>query len=203
MANLDPAHYPDPFFIFVDQANWLTAHNLNVSGALFSTPSTGSAHDFRPFIPNPDFTGDISPFLARVMSAYRLEYDAEQVRRTHAPEAPSRLGAVFAFGSYADCEHVANKHGLGWDLAQVEQFRPAPGLPIAVRKVNMEIVSLMNGHYTLGSWDQQPLVTIWSAYWRGETSITVDVPAPPPQGRRQETSGCIWEYLVDGRVLRV
>ncbi len=80
---------------------------------------------------------------------------------------------MFALGSYADCERVAQKHD--WDLAQVEQFRPAPDLPIAVRKVNMEIVSLMRGSYTLASWDAQSLDAIWSAYWRGEPTITVDV----------------------------
>lgn len=201
MPNLDPADYPDPFFIFVNEASPMTWHNFNLTGSFSSSPRTGSPDDFLMFIPNPNFTGFISPFLHGVTNDYRLEWDAEQARRAHAPDAPSRLGAVFAFGSYADCERVATKYG--WDLAQVEQFRPARGEAIAVGNVNMEIVSLMRAAYTLGSWDAQSLDAIWSAYWRGETTITVDVPAPPPQLRQQATSDCIWEYLIDGRVVRV
>jgi hypothetical protein len=170
VANLDPADYPDPFFIFVNQASPMTWHNLKLTGSFSSAPRTGSPDDFLMFIPNPNFAGFISPFLHGVTSDYRLEWDAEQARRTHAPEAPSRLGAVFAFGSYADCERVTQKRG--WDLAQVEQFSLVQGDPIAVRKVNMEIVSLMRAAYTLGSWDAQSLDAIWSAYWRGETTIT-------------------------------
>lgn len=201
MANLDPSEHPDPFFIFVSQSSPTTWLNFNLNGAFFSTPATGSADDFLPFVPNPNFAGSLSPFLANVMTDYRLEWDAEHARRAHAPEAPSRLGAVFAFGSYADCQRVSQIHG--WDLAQVERFRPALGVPIAVRRVNMEIVSLMRSAYTLAAWDAQSLDAIWSAYWRGEATITVDVPAPPPQLRQQATCNCIWEYLIDGRVEKV
>jgi hypothetical protein len=201
MPNLDPSDYPDPFFIFVGQSNPMTWNNFSLNGAFFSAQGTGSPDDFLPFIPNPNFTGDISPFLLSVMTDYRLEWDVEQARRVHASDAPSRLAAVYAFGTYADCECVAKKYQ--WDLGRVHAFRPAPGVPIAVRKVNMEFVSLMRLAYTLGSWDAQSLDRIWSAYWSGEPTLTVDVPAPPPKLRQQATSECIWEYLIDGRVVKV
>jgi hypothetical protein len=104
VPNLDPLDYPDPFFIFVNQASPMTWHNLNITRTLFSSPETGSPDDYLMFIPNPNFTGFISPFLNNVTSDYRLEWDAEQSRRKHAPDARSRLGAVFALGSYADCD---------------------------------------------------------------------------------------------------
>jgi hypothetical protein len=201
MPNLDPSESPKSFFIFVDQSNTVTWHNFNFTRSLFSAPSAGSSDDVLMFIPNPSFNGFISPFLNNVTSNYRLEWEVEQARRIHAPEAPSRLAALFAFGTYADCERVSQKHG--WSLDEVHEFQPAPSVPISIRKVNMEIVSVMRGAYTAGSWDAQSLDAIWSAYWRGETSITVDVPAPPPELRRQMTSECIWEYLVDGRLERV
>jgi hypothetical protein len=201
VPNLDPGAYPDPFFIFVNQAAPMTWNNFNLTGTFCSVSATGSPDDYLMFVPNPNFTGFLSPWLHNVTSDYRLEWDAEQARRRHAPESPSRLGAVFAFGSYADCERVAQKYT--WDLAEVEKFRPVPNQPIEVRQVNMEIVSLMRPAYTLGSWDAQTLDAIWSAYWGGGQTIAVDVPAPPPQLRRQETSDCIWEYLIDGCVEKI
>jgi hypothetical protein len=61
MPNLDPADYPDPSFIFVGQTNPMTWHNFALNGAFFSAQGTGSPDDFLPFIPNPNFKGDISP----------------------------------------------------------------------------------------------------------------------------------------------
>jgi hypothetical protein len=202
VSNLDPTDYPDPFFIFVNHASPTTLHNFNINGAFFSTPSTGSPDDFLPFIPNRKFPGELSPFLHGVTSAYRLEWNAEQARLTYAPEAPSRLGAVFAFGSYAECKKVVSKYPGGWDLGEVERFRPAPELPIVVRKVNMEIVSLLRTAYVRGSMDERSEDAIWAAYWGGEASASLDVQAPSLTSRERLTSGCIWEYLIDGRVER-
>jgi len=134
MPNLDPESYPDPFYIFVDQANATTYNNFNTTGQFCSAamaaagdPATWADYadgrfDFLPFIPNPQFAGFLSPFVSDLITAYRVEYDAEQARRVHAPEAPSRLSAVFAFGSYAECEEVSQTHG--WPLAEVKEFKP-------------------------------------------------------------------------------
>ncbi len=64
----------------------------------------------------------------------------------------------------------------------------------------MEIVSLMRAAYPLAAWAAHSLDAIWAAYWHGEETISVDVPAPPPQLRQQATCDCIWEHLIDGRI---
>lgn len=199
MPNLDPSAYPDPFFIFVSKANPATWHNLQFTGGLFSIPVADSLDECFPLMPNPKFSGAVSPFALNLMTGFRVEWDAECARRQHAPEAPSRVGAIYAFGTYADCERAAQEHG--WDIAQVERFRPAPGVPITVRKVNMEIVSLMRGVYASAAWDEQSIRDVWSRYWNGESSLTVQIPGQ--QGPQSVTSGCIWEYLIDGRVVKV
>lgn len=201
MPNLDPADYPDPFFIFVDHASPTTWHNFNLTGRFCAALAAGTPDDFLMFVPNPRFAGFISPFLNNITIDYRVEWDAEQARRFHAPDAPSRLSAVYAFGSYADCQTASQKHQ--WSLAEVERFRAVPDPGLRIRKVNMEIVSVMRTSYRLGTWAPDVLDTIWSAYWNGTGDVTVEVPVPPPTLRQEVPSGCIWEYLIDGCVERI
>lgn len=123
MPNVDLASYPDPFYIFVDHASPMTWHNFNLTGR-FCSAAVAAASDpatlndtwprsstSLPFVPSAGFSGFVSPFLNNLITDYRVEWDAEQARRVHAPDAPSRLSAVFAFGSHADCQLVSKSMG--------------------------------------------------------------------------------------------
>jgi hypothetical protein len=211
MGNLEPAKYPDPFYIFVKQANFMTWHNFNL-GQFCSSAFAEATNDptkvddylngrleVLPFVPNPALTGFVSRFANNVSTYYRVEWDAEHARRVHAPEAPSRLSAVYALGSYTDCQAVAQAYG--WSLEQVETFRAVEHPLLRIRRVNMEIVRLARELYSVASWGPEDIDAIWSAYWNGADDLTLDVPVPPDR-RETSSSGCIWEYLIDGCVMK-
>ena len=65
MGNLEPAEYPEPFYIFVKQASVVTWNNFNITGQFCSAAFAAASDpakvndyqngtlDFLPFVPNP------------------------------------------------------------------------------------------------------------------------------------------------------
>ena len=213
MPNLDRDHYPDTFFVFVNDSLVGTWNNFHLTGQFCSAASGAAADeklaraydnnelDFLPFLPNASAFPFMSPFHVNVIANYRVEHDAEVARRVHAPEAPSRLSSVYAFGSYDQCEAVSAVHD--WPLATVREFKLVDAPFTRVRRVNMEIVSLARGVYPLAGWGLDELDAIWRSYWGGFGPITVEIPVPPPTLREQVSSGCIWEYLIEGCIQKI
>jgi hypothetical protein len=66
----------------------------------------------------------------------------------------------------------------------------------------MEIISMMRTAYGAGYWAGDALDEIWGAYWSGHGNLEVEVPTPDGKHRQRIASGEIWEYLIDGRLLR-
>ena len=197
MGNLLECEYPERLFVFANRSSFITDHNLRVSGRLFSATGVGpGGYDTLPFILNPAWGGAVSPYLSGAIVGYRAEYDAELVRRKYAPDAPSRLTSIFAFGDRESCERAAAAYD--WSLDQVEEFRLVPSKDLNVWRVNMEIVSLARGVYGRAAWDSEGMEAFWRAYWGGGDSFTVEVPQPP--GSIMMTSGCLWEYLIEGSI---
>lgn len=156
--------------------------------------------DYLPFVPNPAYFGFMNPFGAGVTSEYQLELDAEMVRRRLYPLAPSRLSAIYAFGDYDTCREVSTRYN--WPLTEVKPFRLAKHEDVRVTKVNMEIVSLARSAYEGdGFLEGEDLVALWRSYWSGVGSIEMELPYG--EMRRQVSSGCIWEYLVEGIVAAI
>lgn len=198
MPNLEPDNYPELLYVFVPPTNWLAQHNLTYTGRLFSSTAAGlpQGADNLPFLPNPAFGGALSPFLSGVINHYRVEHDVEAVRRRVAPEAPSRLTSVYAFGDEESCHAAADAHG--WKLDTVQKFRLVEDLPLRVRRVNMEIVSLGRLAYATADLTDPDIEQLWTAYWNGDDHISMDLPTPPTH--QTFHSGCIWEYLIDGYI---
>ncbi|MBN1869841.1 MAG: hypothetical protein JW847_04615 [Candidatus Omnitrophica bacterium] len=62
------------------------------------------------FIPNPDFTGDITPFQFNIMREYMAEYNLELGREAHFKNHPSRLNAIYLFESSDEARHYYQVH---------------------------------------------------------------------------------------------
>lgn len=218
---------PDIFHVFVSRAGFWTRHNLDFTGCLISgglaaafpetvppatvmmyDPGPEAPHgdalqeafvdgslDYLQFTPNAYYFGWPTPFASTAVSGYRVEYDAEVCRRYRAPLKPSRLSAVFAFADLDTC--TAASRAYRWNLDEVQQFRLRDHPHNRVARANMEIVSLMLYAYPRGSWGPEELDDVWSAYWNEATEVTVEVPV---DGTIFEplTSGCLWEYLIEG-----
>jgi hypothetical protein len=202
---------PPELFIFVDRTSLATRNNYELTGGftsrcaeLIATPDGARQYDageidLLPFRQNPDQYPFLSPFVLRLITEQWIEYEAERLRRTLCPWAPSRMSAVYAFGDREACVEVASKYG--WDLRSVRRFKPLMELPLRAIRVNMEIVSLMRGIYRLASWDVEASNHIWSQYWLGSENLQLDTPGTEGFGtRRTWNSGAIWEWLIEGRV---
>ena len=156
--------------------------------------------DLLPFKQNPDQYPWLSPFVVRLIAEQWVEYEAERLRKTLCPRAPSRLSAIYAFGDSESCREAARKYG--WDLRSVRRFKPAPDLPLRAVRVNMEVVSLMRRIYRLASWQVEDADHIWTHYWQGGENLQLETPDLQGfVGRRVWDSDVIWEWLVEGRLI--
>jgi len=200
---------PEIFYIFVSQTNLMAQHNLKFtkqfsSGTVFdwSNPEfveryNNGAVDYLPFIINQNKTCHVlSAFENSITAEYRVEYNAEMQRYLHFNLCPSRLSAIYAFGSYSECETVSKKYG--WDLSSVRQFQIIDSPLTRIAKVNMEIVSLDRYAQRISMCDGPTIEVTWAAYWKGMSGIEVELPTV--EGRQVFRSGLIWEYLIEGVV---
>jgi len=214
MGNLDRNQVPETFYVFVNQANTMTWNNFNLTGQFLSSsfvaatePSTAQDYaegrlEILPFVRNTNYVPTfMSSFLAGILAPLGVEIDAERYRLLLAPEAPSRLSCIYAFGAPGDCEMAARHYG--WPLGKVHEFKALPDEHMTVRRVNMQIVSLARTAYASSSTDESVVAALWSAYWKGLDNVVLELPSPPPTLRSQRASGCLWEYLIDGRLQRV
>lgn len=204
---------PEEFFIFVNQLHPQAAHNYRITHTFTSrfypllvteegrrALDNGDVDPF-PFVPNPKMYPDLSPFTVSAMNEYRIEWDAEQVRRHRFPLKPSRLSAIFAFEDEHACIEAANKYR--WPLEEVRRFKlKDPEGQARFSKVNMEIVSLMRHVYPLAAWGATDVYNIWAHYWSSGGELPVEIPdLRQGQAWRRLNSGVIWEWLIEGQVV--
>lgn len=192
----------------------MAQHNLRTTGAMVSAGVTAAeiSPEFRaeyesgmalyaPLIPNANLKMPaMSLFSIAITSTYEIEYDAEYVRFREFARAPSRFSSLYAFGSQEDCEAASRLYQ--WPLEAVRSFELVPHSLNRVRRVNMEIVSLMRTAYRLASWSREQRDATWRHYWSGGGEYSIEVPVLQHGAvvRRQLSSGVIWEYLIEGRL---
>lgn len=199
---------PGTFYVFVNQFNPITFHNFNLTKCFTSAAFTylsmsqvfvekyiEGTVDYLRFKPNESDCKIISPYTLTAINDYRVEYDAETYRRYRVSLYPSRLSAVYAFGSYETCVEVNQKYN--WDLTSVYQFKLLDNPFNRVIKVNMEHVSLARYAYKLSMMEAQAIEYIWESYWSGRGNISFELPTSNFQ-RKVFNSDVIWEYLVEG-----
>lgn len=203
---------PSEFFIFVNRTLPVTRNNFEINktftsrfAELLQTPEGQQKVDrFEvdplPFKQNPDQYPFMSPFVMNLVAEQWIEWEAERVRRNVAPQAPSRLSALYAFEDEATCRTVAAKHS--WDLASVRRFEINTSLAWRAIRVNMEVVSLMRSLYVRASWQTADADLIWSHYWLGGEDFPLEIPSTQALGQRETFhSGVIWEWLIEGQVV--
>lgn len=217
LINIDE-EAPEEFYIFVSQSNLLTQWNFNVTKTFSSSGFTSCCNDKKfeekfkdgsaSYLPFGKCQVDslfLSPFLLKTILNYRIEYDAEIYRKDNCPLYPSRISAVFAFGSIESCEIAAERHK--WLMANVRKFRIKEWPLTRVAKVNMEHVSLANFAYINSSMTAGSIENFWSRYWKGFDEIIIEIPfnfveidSSPTIERQKFKPEVLWEYLIEGVV---
>ncbi len=200
------------FYVFVDKYRPITVLNLEntkcFASAAYSNCSLDKNFlkkylegnvDYLPFIPHKKELKIISPYCLSAINEYWVEYDAELCRKRYYPKYPSRLYAIFAFGDYETCEKVRRIYD--WNLSTVKKFRLEIDNFTRVIKVNMEIVSLMRTAYKHGFFDNKTKNDIWKNYWDGTGDIDLELPVGSE--RKIRSSGVIFEYLIEGKLVLI
>lgn len=203
---------PKNYFVFVDLNNVSTLHNLEFVGQIISAGYTSAVSEphlreqylngtanYLPFVVNEQRSTDFASFYCTSMiSTYRVEYDAELKRLASFPDRPSRLSAIYAFATKADCIRAHKLYE--WDLSSVRKFTLLPDALTKVAKLNMEIISLMRFCYPRAMQLSEGIDRIWMHYWSGRGNLDVDIPGVPLNTRKLMPSGEIWEYLIEGKL---
>jgi hypothetical protein len=147
--------------------------------------------DYLPFVQNPTWLGQWSVPGRSVSLRYRLDHDAELVRRQHFPAYPSRLSAVFAFADEDSCRTAASS--LAWDLTARREFELLPNPRNRVVRLNMHAYTAARNIYmTECDITPEEREQLWLPYWRGES--------PPLSPLPDEYAEPLWEYLIEGEL---
>jgi len=202
---------PDIFYIFVNQYNPITVHNLNFTKCFTSAAYAycGSSDDFikkylngtatyLPYKLNEMDLKFLSPYFLSAINDYKIEYDAENYRAQNFPLYPSRFSAIYAFGDYETCELVSQKYN--WDISTVKKFKLDKDLLTRVVKVNMEIISLSRLAYKISMVNNETINTIWNNYWSGNGNFQIELPSTNMHHKIYQAND-FFEYLIEGKII--
>lgn len=211
---------PKSLYVFIDPETYHAHWNLKITKSIFSSgyPYIPDNKEYLlrylngtypPYPINPDTQPDTdtpSPFLNNLFRRaqqheFDFENDLERVRKTLFPSLPSRLTAIFAFGSYEDCQNVGNRYK--WDLSTIKEFTLQRNILNKVAIANMNLISLVRPLYKKRIPNQAISDAIWGDYWSGSDKLQVDLlpfDAPIKEKIMEDLSEPCWEYIIEGRL---
>lgn len=161
--NLHVGESPQDFWVWVNPNNWLVRHQISITGCFISAGSVGRGDSNLPFIPNPKFSGDISPFSIGVTHHYAAEYNFEINRKHYFPDYPSRLNAIYLLRSEAEAMAYKDRHSEhvgGRTLKKVHTVGP-----YAYSTHDSSWVNFLRKNH---SCEDSTIHNVTQAYWQGE-----------------------------------
>lgn len=150
------------FWVWVNPSSWLVRHQISLVGCFTSAGSVGRGESNLPFIPNPKFTGDISPFSIGVTHHYSAEYNFEINRENYFSDYPSRLNAIYLLRSEAEAMKYQERH-MGHVGGRVLKKVHTVG-QYAYSMHDSSWVDFLRLNYGC---DDQTIHDVTQAYWRG------------------------------------
>jgi hypothetical protein len=107
-TNLYRNNFDKDFFFWVNPKNHIIFTNISLIGFAFSNPvPVSNPEENLLFIPNPKFTGFITPYQNNIAKRMRAEYWLEIFRP---PEYPSRPNALFICNTEEDAIEYSSVH---------------------------------------------------------------------------------------------
>ena len=169
----------------------------NLNSKLYSAESFLNGDiDYLPFKSKGEYNYMISSFMMNRIHNYNIEYNLERYRKLNRRNYPSRFSGIFAFGDYETCRINADKNN--WNINEVKKFRLLRNERFnKVAKLNMEIVSLLNG-INISAFSIKNQDYIYNTYWSGGGSIQVEDRSLLQKEPVIHNSGVIYEYLIEG-----
>jgi hypothetical protein len=157
--------------------------------------------EWLPWIPNPNYKGDIGFHTLRVSSDMRAEYNAELTRLRHFKHLPSRLACLYAWGSLDDAVR-AKETMKGRFNGTILLCRP--GLTLRSARCNSALVNFAQRGERRGFFtDEASVHRVWDSYWSGSGELhrlerqNLLEPSGPPEALEMSEEP-LWEWLIDG-----
>lgn len=160
--NLHLDEAPTDFWVWINPSSFLVRHQISVAGCFFSAGSVGRGPSNLPFVPNPAFKGDISPFSIGVTHHYTAEYNFEINREHYFPDYPSRLNAIYLLRSENEAMAYKERH-MGHVGGRVLKKVHSVGAYAYSEHDSSWVDFLRLNH----SCDDQTIYDATQAYWRG------------------------------------
>lgn len=213
---------PDYFYIFTNRNegafwNQCENHNIELRNGILMSSGFGNAiclSDeqrekflngdliYTPFVPNNTTNvGNISPFMARLIQRYNIEYNLEKYRYQHYKNYPSRFSCLYAFGSLQDCLNFS-KGKKNWNLNSLRKFRlvfdDSFNKYIKVVKTNFKIIGLLE-NYPIPILSEANQSYLCNHYWTGKKKLKLPAIKIADDILIAETGcGNLSEYLIEG-----
>ncbi len=160
--NLHLGESPTDFWVWVNPSSWHVRHQIAFTGCFISAGSIDRGESNLPFIPNPKFKGDVSPFSIGVTHHYTAEYNFEINREQYFIEYPSRLNAIYLLRSEAEAMEYKERH-MGHVGGRVLKKVHSVGA-YAYSEHDSSWVDFLRVNH---SCDDQTIHAVTQAYWRG------------------------------------
>ncbi|MCZ8253683.1 MAG: hypothetical protein O9318_14535 [Hylemonella sp.] len=161
-TNLHISEVPQDFWVWVNPSIWLVKHQITLTGSFTSAGSVGRGESNLPFIPNPEFTGDVSPFSIGVSHHYTAEYNFEINRKHYFPEYPSRLNAIYLLRSESEAMEYKERHMSHVDGRVLKKVHTVGQYAYSIHDSSwVDFLRLPH------SCDEQTIHDVTHAYWQG------------------------------------
>jgi hypothetical protein len=204
---------PTEFFVFITTDDLMVRWNVEIlrsidsaAVAAYASPEFRLRYDagedvWLPFVPNPNPPNFLGSQSHRAATNYRAEYNAECVRMRQFRQAPSRLSAIFAWGSLDEArEALARNRGRYKSRPLKRCVLAAP--PLRAIRVNSEVVPIARRMEAMNASTAELIHDVWGTYWSsssrqvGFNAIT----GFDPLKRKDILTRAepLWEWLLDG-----
>lgn len=161
-SNLYIGDAPQDFWVWVNPFNLQVRHQISLIGCFFSAGFVERGESNLPFVPNPKFKGDISPFSIGVTHHYTAEYHFEIYREYYFPQYPSRLNAIYLLSSEGEANEYKERH-MGHVGGRVLKKVHTVGQYAFSTHDSSWVDFLRLSH----SCDEATIHEVTQAYWRG------------------------------------
>jgi len=162
MSNIYQGNEERDFWVWVNPNNWLVNHQISVTGQFFSGGLVNDKKSNLMFIPNPDFSGDITPFQMSMMNEYMADYNLEINREAYFANYPSRLNAIFLLPTEDEAEKYRERH-MGHVGDRVLKKVKTIDNYLFSRHDSGWVDFMRQGH----SMDNDTIHNVTQAYWKG------------------------------------
>jgi hypothetical protein len=152
------------FWIWVNPADRRIQQVISGDSAFTSAGGMDTDAPQPPFVPNPAFTGKLSPFAVSVLHDYAVEHELETVRSREFADHPSRLNAIFLLPSEATAQRYARRHAAQVANRRLLRLRPTGTYRCSAH--DSRWIDLLRE----GGLDQGERAPLEYRYWAGESA---------------------------------